>query len=104
MAVALSFFARDDASAAMSRGGEKKKKKKNNSYQQDVVVSDRKSALTGVCGERDTLQGCDDTSNLVTATCFTEQFCLTEVSALKYFTSLESCNSFIKWFLISLVR
>lgn len=28
MAVALSFFARDDASAAMSRGGEKKKGKK----------------------------------------------------------------------------
>lgn len=57
LAVALSSIASDDASAAKSVGGEKKKKKKKNSYQQDVVVSDRKSALTGVCRESETLCG-----------------------------------------------
>lgn len=70
MAVAVSLFARDDASAAESiereRGeGRGREKKKHNSYQQDVVVTDRKSALTAFFflfwREQDALQG--DSSN-----------------------------------------
>lgn len=34
--------------------------------------------------QQDALQGCDDASNLVTATHFIQQLCLTEVSAVKY--------------------